>query len=269
MNIIDIFPLTQEQLTNPIEFGKFFLNEITAKPGKKIGFIGEPQSGATVAMHHFAGVSDYKKIGDIFAYMDPRGIADTFTTTLPLFDDLNEIIRAQLPTWMPLIDRCPINVEVCTSLQNCQCQEPDPTVVQEMVTKISQDVEESRKMLLWRSALNLFCLRDLRTLNTNEEDTTWSIFELPYFPVAYNDVFDKMVLLKRRDNWFTDPAFLAHIAGEGVTEETERNLVDMRDNEMADYSRAGSWVFDYTIVNDGTVTDLEAKLIATATAIVG
>ena len=264
MNILDVFSLTQSQLNDPIEFGKFFLNELTAYPGKKIGFIGQPQSGTTIAVHHFDGSNNYQKIGDIFTYYDPRGIADTFNQTLPLFDDLNEVIRAQLPTWMPLFDQVPENAgftEVSVTV--------DPGLVQSMVTKISEDVEESRKMLLWKSALNLFCLRDLRTVNENVDETAWAIFELPYFPAEYNQHFDKLVLLKRRANWFTDPAFLAHIGTEGVTAQAEENLVAMRDAEFADYRTAGNWQFDYEILNDGSIADLEANLIEMATSIVG
>ena len=264
MNITDIFPLTQEQLTDPIEFSKFFLNDLTARPGKKIGFIGQPQSGTTIAVHHFCGCNEYKQIGNIFTYYDPRGIADTFNQTLPLFDDLNEIVRIQLPTWMPLFDQVPENAgftEVSVTV--------DPALVQSMVTKMSQDEEESRKMLLWKSALNLFCLRDLRTVNENQDEDAWSIFELPYLPVEYNQHFDKLVLLKRRANWFTDPAFLAHIETESVTSEAEQNLVAMRDAEFADYRTSGNWQFDYEILNDGSIEDLENNLIAMATAVVG
>ena len=269
MNITDIFPLTPEQLTNPVQFGQFFLDQIAAHPGKRIGFMGQPQSGTTIAMHHFCGGNEFKNIGNIFAYYDPRGIPDTFKSTLPLFDDLNQVVRAQLPTWMPLIDRCPINTEIFASLADCVCQNPDPTVVQEMVIKVSQDVEESRKMLLWRSALNLFCLRDLREVNVNDSADSWSIYELPYFPIKYNNAFNTLILLKRRDNWFSDPAFLAHLATEGVEQSTEENLVAMRDKEMSDYATAGKWAFDHTIANDGTIAELEAKLIDTATAILG
>ena len=263
------FQLTEQQLNDPIEFGKFFLNELTKFPGKKIGFIGQPQSGTTIAMHYFSSSDEIKKIGNIFSYYDPRGIADTFTSILPSFDDLNKIIRDQLPTWMPLIDRCPISTEICASLDECVCKNPDPTVVQEMVIKISQDIEESRKMLLWRSALSLFCLRDLRTVNANVDSESWSIFELPYFPVEYNQYFDKLVLLKRRDNWFSDPAFLAHIEKEEVEQQTEENLVNMRDQEVYDYNTAGKWAFDYTLVNDGTIEQLETKLIEMSNTVIG
>lgn len=264
MNIIDVFSLTQEQLNDPIEFGKFFLNELKTYPGKKIGFIGQPQSGTTVAMHYLNGSDQVKALGDIFTYYDPRGIADTFKTSLPLFEDLDAIVREQIPAWMDLFDQVPDNsgfTEVSVTV--------DTALMQTMVNKISQDVEESRKMLLWRSALNLFCLRDLRTVNENQETDSWSIFELPYFPVHYNESFDKLIVLERRPNWFSDPAFLAHIGTEGVTEEAERNLVNMRDAELADYQLAGDWVVDYTIKNTGTVADLELKLLNTVTEIVG
>ena len=270
MKITDIFPLTQEQLNNPIDFGRFFLDQLISSPGKKLGLIGQPQSGSSTVMHYISGSSDLNQTGKtIFTYYEPRGIADTFKSTLPSFEDLNQIVRAQLPTWMPLIDKCPISPEITVAAGSNISEEVDPNVVQEMVAKISQDVEESRKMLLWRSAFSLFCLRDLRGVNANVDPTTWSIFELPYFPVNYSNYFDTMILLQRRNNWFNDPAFLAHIAREGVSQIAEENLVSMRDAEIADYQQAGNWAFDYTIVNDGTIAELETKVLSTLTDILG
>jgi hypothetical protein len=252
--------MTAEQMADPVQLAKYFLEEISKLPGRKIGFIGQPQSGTTLAMHHLCGCNGYQKIGNFITMYDPRGIPDTFNTTLPYFEDLNEVVVTDIAEWMKLIVQAPENKFTCPTLDDCHCPIPSHDLVQAMVAKISGDVEESRKMLLWKAALNLFCLRDLLVTQGNTDPDAYVIFDLPYLPIEYNQYFEKLVLLKRRDNWFTDPLFLAHIEGEGVDEQAEKDLVAVRDQEIADCQTAGTWTFDYEIVNDGDQASLEAKL---------
>jgi hypothetical protein len=262
--ITDLFPLTNEQLHDPIKFGTVFLEQIRSLPGRKIGFIGQPQSGTTVSMHHLSSLPN------LHTFYDPRGIPDTFNSTLTHFSDLDGVISSQLPTWMPLIKQAPENHDIGhTKLINSLYTEPDPDLVNKMVAKMSQDVEESRKMLLWKAALNLFCMRDLRVTDSNTNPAAVEIYDLPYFPVDYNQYFDIVILLKRRDTWFTDGAFLEHIATEGVDSAAEQALVSMRDQELADYAQAGNWTFDHQILNDGTVDELKMELDELFSNIVG
>ena len=253
--ITDLFPLTNEQLHDPIKFGTFFLEQIRSMPGRKIGFVGQPQSGTTVSMHHLSSLSN------LYTFYDPRGIPDTFNSILRYFSDLDGVVTSQLPTWMPLIKQVPLSYD---------SDEPvDSDLVNKMITKISQDVEESRKMLLWRAALNLFCMRDLRVTNKNTDANAVEIYDIPYFPVDYNQYFDIVILLKRRDTWFTDTAFLEHIATEGADSTAEQALIAMRDQELADYAQAGNWTFDHQILNDGTVDELKMELDELFSNIVG
>jgi hypothetical protein len=261
--ITDLFPLTNEQLHDPIKFGTVFLEQIRSLPGRKIAFIGQPQSGTTVSMHHLSSLPN------LHTFYDPRGIPDTFNSTLTYFSDLDGVVTSQLPTWMPLIKQSPENHSRGCTVSECFCEPASPDLVNKMVAKISQDVEESRKMLLWKAALNLFCMRDLRITNGNTNPAAVEIYDLPYFPVDYNQYFDIVILLKRRDTWFTDSAFLEHIATEGVDATAEQALVSMRDQELADYTQAGNWIFDHQILNDGTVGELKMELDELFSNIVG
>jgi hypothetical protein len=255
--ITNLIPLTDGQLYDPVEFAKYFLEHISSLPGKKIGFIGQPQSGTTTSMHYFSTMPN------LFNYYDPRGIPDTFNGTLPHFDeDLYPVVKQQLPTWMPLIEKAPKDPAICESLDDCIYVDPDPTLVLQMVDKIANDVVESRKMLLWKSALNLFCIRDLSMVSRTNTEDSLSVYDLPYLPLEYNQYFDVLVLLKRRPNWFNDPAFLEHIESEGVDTVAEQNLVAMRDQELLDYSLAGNWKFDFELSNTGSKQELEAELVS-------
>ena len=259
--LTDLFPtLTAEQIADPVKLGQFFIEEIVKFPGRKIGFIGQPQSGTTLALHHLCGCNGYQKIGNFITMYDPRGIPDTFNETLPYFEDLDAVVEADIPSWLSLIRQAPENKFTCPTLEDCHCPVPPEDLVQSMVAKISGDVIESRRMLLWKAALNLFCLRDLTMTNGNTDPNAFVIFDLPYFPAEYNKYFEKLVLMKRRPNWFTDPLFLAHIASENVDEQAEKDLVAVRDQEIIDCQVAGTWVFDYEILNDGDQSALEAKL---------
>jgi hypothetical protein len=256
--LLDVFPkLTAEQITDPIKLGQFFIEEIVKFPGRKIGFIGQPQSGTTVSVHYISAINSDKKIICLY---DPRGIPDTFNNTVSHFEDLNDIIEADIPQWMSLIRQAPENKFTCPTLEDCHCPVPPEDLVQSMVVKMSSDVVESRRMLLWKAALNLFCLRDLLKTNGNTDETAVVILDLPYFPAEYNKYFEKLILLERRPNWFTDPLFLAHITGEGVDAQAEKNLVDVRDQELVDCQNRGHWVFDYIILNNSDQTSLETKL---------
>ena len=256
--LTDRYPsLTAEQLADPLLLGTYFLNEIKSFPGHKIGFVGQPQSGTTLSVHYIDTIQSDKPVVCLY---DPRGIPDTFNQTLPYFDDLNEVISADIPAWMSLIKQAPENHFICPTLDDCHCPIPPVELAQSMVSKISGDVEESRRMLLWKSALNLFCLRDLLLTNGNTDPEAYIILDLPYFPAEYNQYFEKLVLLKRRPNWFTDPLFQAHIASESVNEQAEKDLVAVRDQELVDCQTTGNWTFDYEILNDGNRASLETKL---------
>jgi hypothetical protein len=262
IKLTDVFPtLTAEQLADPIQLGQFFIDEIVKFPGHKVGFIGQPQSGTTLSVHYINTKSFDKKVICLY---DPRGIPDTFNGTLPYFEDLNAVIEADIPDWMALIKQAPKNNNVGTSegefIFDDSISSEDSAIVIAMVSKISEDVVGSRRMLLWKSVLNLFCLRDLLLANGNIDADAVVILDLPYFPAEYNQHFEKLVLLKRRPNWFTDPLFLAHISVEGINEQSEKDLIAVRDQELADYQSVGQWVFDYEILNDDSVQSLESKL---------
>jgi len=260
-NITERFPgVTADHLADPVLFGKYFLDQIKALPGRKIGFIGQPQSGTTLAIHNFCGCNNYQKIGNMITIYDPRGIPDTFNVTLPYFADLDAAITSACPEWISLIKQAPSNPMTCPDLDHCDCPDPSQDLVIKMVSKISTDVAESRKMLSWKAALALFCLRDLLVVNGNTDPNRFIIFDLPYLPIEYNQYFEKLVLLQRRPNWFTDPLFLAHIETEGVDIDAEKQLVAVRDQEIADCQSSGKWVFDHTIMNDGDLPSLIQKL---------
>jgi hypothetical protein len=252
--------LTPNHLADPVEFARYFLDQIKSLPGRKIGFIGQPQSGTTLAIHSFTECENYQKLGKITTIYDPRGIPDTFNTTLPYFADLDATITAACPDWMAIIKQSPDNPMACLDLDNCVCPEPSPDLSVQMVNKISTDVQASRRMLLWKAALNLFCLRDLLFINGNQDPDCVIIFDLPYLPVAYNQYFEKLILLKRRQDWFQDPLFLSHIQTEGVISQAEQQLVAVRDQEIADCQSLGDWNFDHQILNDGDQSALISKL---------
>jgi hypothetical protein len=252
--------ITDQQLTSPVEFAKFFLEKIKQRPGKKIGIIGRPQSGTTTSIQYLSTINSTDINGkNISVFADFRGVPDTVYGTLSTFEDLQEIVKNQIPTWWPIFEGCGVvvNQEFTAS----------PELTNLMVSKVATDVEESRVMLQWKAALAIWCLRDSQyIIETNTDEV--GFYELPILPINYNNYFDTLILIDRRPNWFSDPAFQAHYEGEHLDSSAEINLVNMRDQEFNDYQAHGQWQFDTVVLNDSTVEELKNKLLETVKEVI-
>ena len=229
-----------EQITDPVSLATHFLDWIRLEPGKKIGFIGEPQAGATVSMHYLELISGLTTI------YDPRGIPDTINGTIDCFSDLQAIIETDLANWIEDLRGAPY-----TNERMVQRVATDPTV---------------NNLLAWKDAFSIICLRDHTVLAGRQP---LYIYDLPALPINYNHYFDKLVLIKRRANWPQDPAFLEHIVKENVSAETEIGLIAVRDQQFADAKRDGGWAFDYEFTNDGDFDHLEEQLNTMVTTMRG
>jgi hypothetical protein len=262
INIKDIFTdMTDLQMSNPLEFAKFFLEKIKQYPGRKLGIMGRAQAGTTTSIQYLSTIDSAQLAGkSISVFADFRGVPDTFIGSLSQFEDLQAIVKNQLPTWWPIFEQCGVipNQEFTAS----------PELTNLMVNKMATDVEESRLMLQWKAALEIWCLRDGRCVDNSSSSDQVEFYELPVLPIDYNQYFEKLVLIDRRANWFTDPAFQEHYEREHVDVSFETNLVNMRDQEFTDYQSQAEWTFDATVLNDGTFDKLKNKLLATVKGLV-
>jgi hypothetical protein len=241
-------------MSNPLEFAKFFLEKIKQYPGRKIGIMGRAQSGTTTAVQYLSTLDTIKVFADF------RGVPDTFIGTLSLFEDLEAVVKSQIPTWYPIFEECGVvpNQEFTAS----------PELTRRMVTKMATDVEESRLMLQWKAALEIWCLRDSRCVDNSIGSDKTEFYELPVLPIEYNQHFEKLILIDRRPNWFTDPAFQEHYEREQLDSASEIDLVTMRDQEFADYQAQSQWTFDAVVLNNGTFDELNSKLSTTVQGLV-
>ncbi len=252
--ITDLFQIESEQLNDSIEFSKFFLERIREFPGKKIGILGKAQSGLTTCSQYLKSLKDTGVNGkNIALFADTRGVPDTIIGSLSNIDDLKNIIKEQIPDWYSMFEQQNIIFD--------QEFKPDPAFASQAINKVINEPIDSRKMLKWRAALAIWCLRDLRYASESQDSERVEFYELPYLPIDYNQYFDKLILVERRPNWFSDPAFQAHFNSEGLDMITETGLVAVRDQEFDDYKNTINWRFDHTILNDGTVEELNAKLL--------
>lgn len=252
--ITELFPITQEQINNSVEFSKFFLGKIKEYPGVKVGVIGRSQSGTTTCFDYLKALSSTGVDGRAVAsYSDNRDVLETFIGTLNNIEDLTAVVKSQIPDWYSMFEA-----------QNIVPGEPftvDPAFSAQAINKVINEAEDSRKMWNWKAALTIWCLRDLRSANIIQDPNRLEFFELPYLPINYNQYFDKLILIERRPNWFSDPLFQEHFQSEGLDAATETSLISVRDAEFDDYRNASNWSFDHTIVNDGTVEELHAKIL--------
>jgi hypothetical protein len=253
-NFVDVMPLTPEEIQDPISIAQYFLDVIKSRPGLKVGIIGRAQSGTTTAMQYLSSLSgpaiDNREIQTFF---DARGVPDTLLGTVTLFDDLTPVVKQQIPEWWALIEQA-------TIVPGEEAQ-ADINLVIEMVQKMSQDMLESRQMLKWKGALNLFALRDLGQISGDNSQDVIEIYELPALPINYNEYFDVLIKIERNPNWFTSQEFQEHFEREQVPKEDEIALVTMRDEEFQDYAQQGDWQFNQVINNNGTIDQLQVKLI--------
>jgi len=231
MPITSYTNIPADQISNPVSLAIHFLEWIRSQPGKKIGFISEPQAGKTVSMHYL------EHIPGVTTIYDPRGIPDTINGTTECFSDLESIIDTDLAVWREDLRGAPYTTK---------------SFIQRVITDPT-----ANDLFAWRDAFSIICLRDHTILAGTQP---LYIYDLPALPINYNYYFDKLVFVKRRPNWFQDPAFLEHIAKEDITTETEVALIAVRDQLFATAKQQGAWTFDYEFTNDGDFDYLVEQL---------
>lgn len=252
--ITELFEIQQTQINDPVEFAKFFLGKIQELPGKKIGVLGRSQSGLTTCFQYLASLKDSGVDGKYLAsFSDNRDVLETFIGSVDNVEDLKAVVKNQISDWYSMFEA-----------QNIVPGEPftpDPAFASQAINKVINESETSKKMWQWKAALTIWCLRDQRSADGSQNVERLEFYELPYLPINYNQYFDKLILIERRDNWFSDPAFQAHFQSEGLDMSTETGLVSTRDAEFDSYRNSVNWNFDQSITNNGTVDQLRSSIL--------
>jgi hypothetical protein len=251
MSNIFPFELSPEQLQDPVLFAEYFLDCIKQAPGRKIGIIGEPVSGTTLAMHYITLFDNMKPV------YDPRLVPDTINAIIEEFDNIKNIIVGQLPTWIDILKQ--FNTLSCAGLS---IEDHDASEIARQFDQQLISDPSAFNLLKWEAAFSIFCLRDYTVSQATKNSLC--IYELPAAPINYNQYFDKLILLRRRPDWLSSSILTKYMTLQ-VPYETdiilETNKLNAKDTYFKNCCDHGQWLFDKEILNDGTDDELEEKLI--------